>query len=189
MRKRIRLSILLVGLALSLVALANRSAIQSIVYGRGREVKGIAGKPAAEFPTGTTTLDGKPISLTALRGRVVLLHFWTFACSNCEHMVPHYTQWHTKYAAQGLQILGAHSPETDDEADVSKLRAYVTKSKIPWSIIHDNEYHLWRRYRIDAWPTVVLIDRAGVVQATFIGDDQASQIEAAFQKLLAEEIK
>ncbi len=181
-----RLAILLAPLTLALVALVHRTTLQAWADGARDGVRGLEGAPGPALPTGTHTLDGAPLSLDALRGRVVLLHFWTFGCSNCKHMLPRYADWQERLGGRGLSVVGVHTPETDAEQDRAALGRFVQKEKIRWPVLVDADQAIWGRYRVQAWPTIVLIDRRGVVRASFVGDDRAPAIEAALTPLLAE---
>lgn len=166
---------LLVALGLSLVALDHRSQLQAWASGARDGVRALEGAPAPELPRGTRALDGRQLDLASLRGRPVLLHFWTFGCSNCKHMLPRYAGWHQR----GIAVVGVHTPELDYERDTAALARFVRDERIRWPVIVDADEAIWRRYRVGAWPTIVLIDCGGVVRATFVGDDSAGAIEAA----------
>ena len=142
-----------------------------------------SGKLAPELPE-LNTANGPRVRLAALRGQVVLLHFWTFGCSNCQHMVPRYVAWDERYRGRGLRVVGVHTPELAFERELVKLRAFVDANHIAWPVVLDPDERAWNAFHIQAWPTTILIDRAGVVRATFVGDNRSSDIESALQKLL-----
>jgi thiol-disulfide isomerase/thioredoxin len=179
---RVRLPVLLVLLGLSLLALHQRSRVQAWAFRStpGREV----GDRAPELPAALRTLDGADLRLASLRGHVVLLHFWTFACGNCEHMMPSYAAWHTRWRARGLRVVGVHTPELPRERDLGRLRAFVAEHAIGWTVIPDGDYAAWDTYGVRAWPTIFVIDRAGVVRGSFVGDDRSPDIEALLARLL-----
>jgi thiol-disulfide isomerase/thioredoxin len=183
--RQLRLLSLSVLLVLSLVALSRRSTLQAWASGAGDGARALEGTSAPPLPPDSHALDGKALDLSALRGRVVLLHFWTFGCSNCKHMLPRYSEWDTRLRAQGLSVVGVHTPELDFERDTAALRRFVAAEHIEWPVVVDADEAIWTRYRVQAWPTVVLIDRQGVVRRTFVGDDTAPQIETALHALLA----
>jgi thiol-disulfide isomerase/thioredoxin len=176
---------LLAPLALAVLALAHRSTLQAWASGAAQGVRALEGAAAPPLPGDSHTLDGAPLSLAALRGRVVLLHFWTFGCSNCKHMLPRYDDWQERLGGRGLSVVGVHTPELDFERDQPALRHFVERQHIRWPVLFDADNAVWDRYRVAAWPTIVLIDRRGVVRASFVGDDSAGAIEAALQPLLA----
>jgi hypothetical protein len=96
-------------------------------------------------------------------------------------MLPRYAEWHAKY--KNLAVIGVHTPEMDYERDVDRLRGFVRERSIAWPVVVDANEAIWDRYGVEAWPTIVLIDRAGTVRAAFIGDDRASEIESALKAL------
>jgi thiol-disulfide isomerase/thioredoxin len=165
---RPRLIVLVSILVVALVALGHRSRVQAWAYGSHDGVRSLEGAPAPEFPTQTRALDGAPVTMRALRGDVVLVHFWTFGCSNCRHMLPRYGAWLDRFGARGLVVVGVHTPELDYERSTAALA----------------DEAIWGRFRVAAWPTIVLVGRDGVVRATFVGDDEAPAIEAALVRLL-----
>jgi thiol-disulfide isomerase/thioredoxin len=179
-----RLVVYVILLGLALVALRHRSRVQAWAYGAQTGVHALEGRPAPELPATTHALDGTPLSLASLRGRVILLHFWTFGCSNCKHMLPRYSDWHARFASRGLSVVGVHTPEMDYERDVAALGRFVRDQDIRWPVVVDADEAIWSRYRVSAWPTMVLIDKSGVVRATFVGDDQADAVEAELRKRL-----
>jgi thiol-disulfide isomerase/thioredoxin len=171
-------------LAVSFVALLHRSQLQAWASGSQDGVRTLEGAPAPELPSETRALDGTPASLRALRGQVVLVHFWTFGCSNCRHMLPRYSEWLDRFGARGLRVVGVHTPEMEHERDQTALARFVREQHIRWPVVVDGDEAIWRRFRVAAWPTIVLVDRAGVVRATFVGDDRATDIEARLRALL-----
>lgn len=182
---RARLVVLSTLLVLALCALGQRGRLQAWAAGSRDGVRSLEGAPAPELPTETRALDGAPVSLRALRGRVVVVHFWTFGCSNCRHMLPRYTAWLERWGSQGLSVVGVHTPEMDYERDPTALARFVRDEKIRWPVVVDADEAIWRRFRVAAWPTIVVIDRAGVVRATFVGDDQSAAIETTLREIIA----
>ena len=114
----------------------------------------------------------------------MLVHFWTFGCSNCRHMLPRYGEWLDRFGARGLRVVGVHTPEMDYERNPAALARFVHDEKIRWPVVVDPDEAIWSRFHVAAWPTIVLVDRQGVVRATFVGDDESAAIEAALVKLL-----
>ena len=99
-------------------------------------------------------------------------------------MIPRYGEWDQKWRDKGLTVIGVHTPEMDYERDEARLRECVKKNGIAWRVAIDPDYAAWRRLGVEAWPTIVLIDRQGVVRASFVGDDKSDEIDAALRKLL-----
>jgi hypothetical protein len=100
-------------------------------------------------------------------------------------MIPRFGEWEKRYGARGLTVVGVHSPETDAESDPKGLREYVRSQGIEWKVVLDSYHEAWKRYGADAWPTVLLIDRGGIVRAVHVGDDRAAEIEREIERLLA----
>ncbi len=180
--RRRRLPLLLSLLVMSLVALGHRSRLQA--WAMGMTPAKQSGEVAPELPAGTRNLDGAPMRLADLRGRVVLLHFWTFACGNCEHMQPWYAAWDERYRARGLSIIGVHTPELPHERDLGRLRQVVKEKNIRWPVIPDPGYLVWDAFGVKAWPTIFVLGKDGKIAQSFVGDDRAGDIEALIEKLL-----
>ncbi len=178
-----RLAVLLVLLAGALVAWHYREPIRDRIRHERLDVEAMRGSATPDLPD-LPTLDGRPVSLAALRGRVVLLHFWTFACSNCEHMQPRYREWNERFAARGLSVVGVHSPETLREQDRYQLERYAAREQIRWPIVIDRDFEAWHRFHVQAWPTVILIDRHGTIRAVHVGDHMNDSIEREIEGLL-----
>ena len=121
-----------------------------------------------------------------MRGQVVLLNMWTFACINCEHVVPYLRGWYDLYHAQGLQVIGNHFPEFDYEADFNNLSQAVNRLNVRYPVAQDNQGQTWRAYGTQYWPTIFLIDKRGHIRYQTIGEGAYPQTEAAIQALLAE---
>ena len=89
-------------------------------------------------------------------------------------MIPRYGEWH----AAGVKVIGIHSPETDGERDLARLKRYVAEKKIGWPVVSDGDMAIWDAWKVQAWPTIFVIDRDGKVRGRFVGDDQAPAIRA-----------
>jgi len=133
-----------------------------------------------------TWLNSEPLDLAALRGKVVLVDFWTFGCYNCRNTLPTLKRLNAKYADKGLTILGVHAPESDYEKNMENVRREVQKLGIKYPVVTDNDYQTWRAYSIQAWPSVVILDKQGRIRFTHIGEGYYEQQEQIIQKLLAE---
>ena len=141
---------------------------------------------APEFSTGQW-INSEPLTLQSLRGRVVLIEFWTFACYNCRNTLPIVKKWDAQYRDKGLTIIGVHTPELDYESNIDNLRREVTALDIKYPVVTDNDYATWKAYGVEAWPTLFLLDKQGRVRWTHVGEGRYDETEAAFKKLLAEE--
>lgn len=144
-----------------------------------------AAAPKAPEISAETWLNSEPVSMKALRGQVVLVEFWTFACWNCKNVEPYIRQWHERYADQGLVVLAVHSPEFSFEADVANVAEYVEDKGIEYVVAIDNDFSTWKAYGNQAWPTLYLIDRNGRLVYRKIGEGDYAVTEAKIQSLLA----
>jgi len=130
--------------------------------------------------------NGQSLRLADLRGKVVALDFWTFACINCQHVMPALKDWHKAYKDQGLVIIGDHFPEFNYEADLGNLKKAVGNLGLEYAIAQDNNGETWNAYNTRYWPTLVLIDKKGDIRYTHIGEGAYQETEAAIKALLAE---
>lgn len=127
-----------------------------------------------------------PLRLADLRGKVVALEMWTFDCFNCQNVIPSLKELHSKYASEGLVIIGNHYPEFSYEADLGNLKAAVLENGIEYAVAQDNDGATWRAYNNHYWPALYLIDKKGHIRYIHIGEGKYKEIEAAIQNLLAE---
>lgn len=137
-----------------------------------------------EFQGLSQWLNSEPLSIQSLLGNVVIVQFWTFGCINCQRTLPYITQWHEKYAAQGLKIIGIHTPEFAYERDINNVRDAMQKNGIYYPVALDNEFKTWRAYGNEYWPQLYLADRQGVLQYERIGEGAYDLTEQTIQKLL-----
>ncbi len=128
----------------------------------------------------------KPLKLADLKGKVVLLEFWTFECINCIHTLPAMNSFYDKYADKGLVIIGDHFPEFAYERDVDNVRQAVKDDKIKYAVAIDNDGATWNAYHQNYWPTMYLIDKRGIIRYEAIGEHDYSRTEEAIKALLAE---
>jgi thiol-disulfide isomerase/thioredoxin len=141
--------------------------------------------PAPDFRAGDW-LNAAPQSLPALRGKVVLVEFWTFGCRNCQNVEPHVRAWHERYAAQGLVVIGVHSPEFAHERVRANLERYLGEHRIPWPVLVDDGFHTWRAYRNRYWPAFYLIDKQGRIRHRRVGEGGYAEMASQIEALLAE---
>jgi thiol-disulfide isomerase/thioredoxin len=141
---------------------------------------------APELAPGTW-LNSEALTLKGLRGRVVLVDFWTFGCYNCRNTLPSVKSWDARYREKGLTIIGVHTPELDSEREIENVRREVSALGIRYPVMTDNDYATWKAYNVEAWPTMFLIDKKGQVRWMHIGEGAYDEAEQTLQKLLAEE--
>ncbi len=145
-----------------------------------------AGRPAPEFVGIERWLNSPPLTMQGLRGKVVLIDFWTFACSNCIHTLPEVARWHDAYADRGLVIVGVHTPETDFEQMSDQLDKAIARFRIRYPVAQDNAHATWKAWDNHYWPAFYLVDRRGCVAFTHFGEGETEAIEAAIRRLLDE---
>jgi thiol-disulfide isomerase/thioredoxin len=121
-----------------------------------------------------------------VRGKVVLLDFYTFNCFNCKNTEPNLRALYRAKSRSDLVILGIHSPETDVERDRSNFIASLKEQGIVWPVAVDNNFAVWRAYGVQAWPTQMIFDRSGQLRKTVVGDSQDQTVDAAVDQLIAE---
>lgn len=127
-----------------------------------------------------------PLSMSELRGSVVLVDFWTFGCINCQRTQPYLNAWDRTYRDRGLRIVGVHSPEFDYERNVGNVREALAKAGIRYPVALDNDFRTWREWSQRFWPARYLIDRDGVVRLVHYGEGAYDETEAAIVALLAQ---
>ena len=131
-------------------------------------------------------INSEPLQLKDLRGRVVLIDFWTFGCYNCRNTLPFIKTWHDRYRDKGLTVIGVHSPEFDFERKVENLRREVASLEINYPVVSDNDYKTWDAYNVAAWPTIFLLDKQGRIRWMHVGEGNYDEAERLIQALLAE---
>jgi thiol-disulfide isomerase/thioredoxin len=141
---------------------------------------------APELPASTWINVYEPVSLAALRGRVILMDFWDFTCINCLRGLPYLRQWHDRYEDAGLTVIGVHTPEFTFAQDVAVVKSAVGRLGIRYPVILDNDQTVWTAFATSCWPTRVLIDEEGYVRCTWQGEGDYAELEAAMQTLLRE---
>lgn len=145
----------------------------------------VSERPAAPNFTGIDAwINSPPLSLHQLRGRVVLVDFWTFSCVNCVRTIPHLHALAAAYDAAGLVIVGVHSPEFDFEKPVNNVRAAVQRLGVTWPVAVDSSMATWNAYDNNYWPAEYLIDRQGRIAYTNFGEGSYQETGAAVASLL-----
>ena len=127
----------------------------------------------------------KPLSIAALKGKVILLDFWTYGCINCMHIIPDLKKLEAKYANE-LVVIGIHSAKFQNEKETENIRRIILRYEIEHPVYNDSEYAVWQSYGVRAWPTQVLIDPAGYVVGTASGEGNYEIIDQAVGKLVDE---
>jgi len=142
--------------------------------------------PAPELVGITDWVNTEPTTLADLRGRVVVVHFWTFGCINCVHVQPHVKGWHDRYGNEGLVILGVHTPELAFERDIDNVKAAIAEAGIVFPVAFDPEFRTWDAYRNRYWPAFYFVDKAGHVRHAHFGEGDYATSERVIESLLSE---
>jgi cytochrome c biogenesis protein CcdA/thiol-disulfide isomerase/thioredoxin len=130
------------------------------------------------------TQNGKPVSLSSLKGKVVLVDFWAYSCINCQRAIKHVEAWYSSYAKDGFVVIGVHTPEYAFEHVPSNVNAGIKRLGITYPVALDNNYKTWDNYSNESWPADYLIDSAGVVRNVSIGEGGYTGTESLIRKLL-----
>ena len=143
--------------------------------------------PLAAEPVGINAwINSDPLTLEQLRGKVVLVDFWTYTCVNCIRTFPFLKLWHSRYADDGLVILGVHTPEFEFEKDFANVLEATEENGIEWPVAQDNDYATWQAYENRFWPAKYLVDQDGVIRYTHFGEGKYAETEEEIRKLLEE---
>jgi cytochrome c biogenesis protein CcdA/thiol-disulfide isomerase/thioredoxin len=127
-----------------------------------------------------------PLTMAGLRGKVVLIDFWTYTCINCIRTLPYVTAWDRTYRDQGLVVVGVHSPEFAFEKDAGNVARAIDADGIGYAVAQDNDLETWRAWGNQAWPAKYLVDAQGRVRYAHIGEGEYDETEDAIRALLAE---
>lgn len=134
----------------------------------------------------------KPVTLMGLKGKVVLVHFWTFDCINCKHNLPAYNKWEKEFAGKGLQIIGVHTPETPEEHVAANVDKAIARWSIQYPVLTDNGARNWDRWGVRYWPSIFLIDKHGRLRDVWEGELEydgaggTAKLDKEIRALLAE---
>ncbi|MBE4853738.1 redoxin domain-containing protein [Enterobacter cloacae complex sp. P40RS] len=145
--------------------------------------------PSSQLPSlsgGTGWINGDPVTSESLRGKVVLIDFWTWGCINCQHALPHVRDWARKYQSQGLVVIGVHTPEYPWEKPLSSVKNAVNKWQLPYRVVTDNGYKIWTAFGNQYWPAHYYFDAKGQLRYTSFGEGNYDRQEAVIQQLLKE---
>ncbi len=137
-----------------------------------------AGRPAAEAVHDASVppirspvwFNSKPLRPQDLRGKVVLVEFWTFGCVNCLRTFPAMRKLHAKYSSKDFLIVGVHTPEFEREKDATRVQEAIERLKLPYAVALDNDYQVWRAFQNRYWPSLYLVDRHGKIRYWHVGE-------------------
>ena len=142
------------------------------------------GKTLPELQGISNWINSEPLTLASLRGNVVLLQFWTFACINCQATIPYLVDWDDRYADKGLKIVSVHTPEFPYERELNNVRQAVNKRQIKYPVAIDNGFETWKAYNNQYWPHLFLADRQGIIRYDRIGEGAYIETETKIRQLL-----
>jgi len=128
----------------------------------------------------------RPLSMASLRGKVVLIDFWTYTCINCVRELPHVVAWYNKYKDYNFIVIGVHTPEFAFEKEAKNVQNAIKQFKIDYPVALDNDYKTWNAFDNNYWPALYLIDTAGHIRKTDFGEGEYDEMENSIRQLLAE---
>lgn len=141
---------------------------------------------APDLTGGTKWLNSNPLTIYGLKGKVVLIDFWTYTCINCIRTLPHVTGWYEKYKNNNFVVIGVHTPEFEFEHETSNVQKAMRTYNINYPVVQDNEYNIWNNYSNQYWPAEYLIDSQGKIRRYHFGEGEYDKMEMAIQALLKE---
>ncbi len=141
---------------------------------------------APEFVGITNWINSEPLTMQALKGKVVLVDFWTYTCINCIRTLPYVTSWYEKYKDKGFVVVGVHTPEFEFEKKTENVLQAIKQYNIRYPVAQDNNFSTWQAYNNQYWPAKYLVDHQGNVRYTHFGEGKYEETEMAIKKLLEE---
>jgi len=140
--------------------------------------------PLAALDGASVWLNSEPLTNRGLRGRVVLVDFWTYSCVNWLRTLPYVRAWYERYSKRGLVVIGVHAPEFDFEHDLDNVHRAMKDLDVGYPVAIDNEFTIWRAFENRYWPALYLLDGTGVVRFHHFGEEAYGEIERTTQRLL-----
>jgi thiol-disulfide isomerase/thioredoxin len=178
-------TLLATALALTIGAAGLNAAIADDPAPQARvEVAEVTSGPAPNFKGIGTWLNSGPLNMSDLRGKVVMVNFWTYGCYNCVNTLPHVTKLHAKYKDKGLVIVGVHTPEFPFEKSTSNVQAALKRHGIQYPVAQDNDSATWEAYRNRYWPAQYIVDQTGKIVYFHAGEGAYDEIDRTIQNLL-----
>ena len=142
--------------------------------------------PAPSLAGAVEWLNSKPLTTDELKGKVVLIDFWTYSCINCLRAIPYVRAWAERYRDHGLVVIGVHAPEFAFERNVDNVKKAIATLGISYPVAVDNDYKIWRAFDNEYWPAHYFIDAKGQIRHHHFGEGEYDDSERVIQKLLAE---
>nr|WP_255458818.1 MULTISPECIES: redoxin family protein [unclassified Herbaspirillum] len=147
----------------------------------------VSGPPAPDFSGIDNWINSTPLSMARLKGKVVLVDFWTYTCFNCTNTLPYVTAWYEKYKSKGFLVVGVHTPEFAFERSTENVTNAMMKFNIHYPVAQDNRYVTWNAYHNQYWPAVYLVNKKGNIVYSHFGEGDYQETEAAIRTLLSDE--
>jgi cytochrome c biogenesis protein CcdA/thiol-disulfide isomerase/thioredoxin len=141
---------------------------------------------APDFTGGNNWLNSSPLTIAQLKGKVVLVDFWTYTCINCIRTLPFVTAWYDKYKDKGFVVIGVHTPEFAFEHDTGNVQNAIKQFNIHYPVVQDNDYKIWNAYNNQYWPAEYFIDANGEIRKEHFGEGDYDTNEKFIQQLLSE---
>ena len=142
------------------------------------------GRAAPDFVGISNWLNSGALSIADLRGKVVLVDFWTYGCYNCVNTLPYVTRLYRAYRDKGLVVIGVHTPEFPFERSTANVQTALKRYGITYPVAQDNDYATWKAYHNEYWPAQYIVDQDGKVVFEHAGEGQYEEIERTIQRLL-----
>ncbi len=158
-------------------------------FARAQSAAGVRLPVEGGFPSlggATEWVNSRPLTPAGLRGKVVLIDFWTYTCVNWRRTLPYVRAWAERYADRGLVVIGVHTPEFSFEHNIENVRWAAKDMKISYPIVVDSDYAIWRAFNNEYWPALYFIDAKGQIRHHQFGEGEYEQSERVIQQLLSE---
>jgi thiol-disulfide isomerase/thioredoxin len=169
-----------------MLLIASSLMIAALLGGAGRVHKRLTQKINPSFDGATDWLNSQPLNLADLRGKVVLIDFWTYTCINWRRTLPYVREWAKKYKQQGLVVISVHTPEFSFEQKLENISRSIKEMNITYPVAVDNNYDVWRSFQNHYWPARYLIDAKGKIRFQKFGEGDYRESELQIQELLKE---
>lgn len=160
----------------------SEQAIEKLKKEQGHDLPKIAKSP--EIVGITKWINSEPLKINQLRGKVILVDFWTYSCINCIRTFPYLRSWYDKYKDKGLVIIGVHTPEFEFEKDFDNVKKATERFHLSYPVALDNDYRTWQAFSNSYWPAHYLIDQEGIVREVHFGEGGYMETENAIRRLL-----
>jgi thiol-disulfide isomerase/thioredoxin len=154
----------------------------------GKELSLSDHRLAPELTGISAWLNSPPLTVASLKGKVVLVQFWTYSCINCLRTLPYVTRWYEKYKDKGFIVIGVHTPEFAFEKQTGNVETAIKRFGITYPVALDNQYSTWNAYQNQYWPAEYLIDKSGRIVATQFGEGNYQQMDDAIARLVGDSL-